>query len=653
MDIYKIGVEIAMIGGIEAALLGLGKKFMGLHGDAEKVNKELSKTSGIIKGFGQIALGGALLAELNNLVKHGNELVRIQRNMAEAGASPAEVAQATAESWKSTSHWMNVSAVQSLELANNFRGIFGGQAEANSFIDQASGLMSFMKATNHDSAGENILKQVEAAIKSGEISANITPADMSKHLTSLAAMGIAFGDGVKVSDYLTAQRTASVSYRGWDEEMRYGVFPALVQELGQRAGTQAMTSFQRVGAGTMWRGYAIQQGIDLGMIDPNQVNYSTTGPKSLKSQHAIRDQGLAVSNPFEWAIKDLKPAIEKLAASQLDIQRKKGNGTDTFLAEEMGIMGRLFPDRNANAFFTEMITQSPKWVKDVAVMGDARKSIADKGGFAGYVQGSYDYQSQALGTQWHNMLVALGSPLVGDATKGMASINSAMNKLVTTFASHPDAVRGVGEVTAAISALLGVTGLYKVGKGVGSLLTGGGLTGSAAALDGSAAALTRAAVALGGEGVVGPAGAKGGMLMGLLGRVVPALIGSWAGGEVGKYLYPQTDEQRKKFNDFVHQSPGQFLGGLLGSGTYSGPHARSRATHDLAYFNKNGLPAPQVHFAPNMTAHVTLNGRQIAAEISKLVMDNIGKLIPHPTSAPMASSSAFGPNFDGGAVPAL
>lgn len=222
------------------------------------------------------------------------------------------------------------------------------------------------------------------------------------------------------------------------------------------------------------------------------------------------DKGMFGSNPDQWVIKHLIPALKK---DGVDLT----NNTAIAAA-----VGKLSGNTNATAFLTRVITQRQqieRWLRlmDNAVGTDKADQVRQNDPFVSWA---------GFKSSLENLSAALIP--IDSITSGLNSLTDGINKLAGAAEDNPF-------LTALGMGAAGY-GVFKGGKWAGGKLADAfGLKSSAIALDGSAAALTRAAVALHG-GAVGGAGGKQrpskapgklttglalGSLFGLAGRAVP------------------------------------------------------------------------------------------------------------------------------------
>lgn len=448
-NVYEIGIKIGMQNAVSPVLALLAKEVLGLD----------AKVAGLIKRFAALslaqksALGGGVglaagVATLNvygKIVDKGNELVAVQRRMTQAGVANKDLVEATQKAYEMTAKYRNTGLVENLKLINDARSTFGSQHDATHHIDDFIRAESFLKAYQGGKGASNshgLGQEIIAAMKSGEIAGKITPAEMKEHVAQLVGMRVAYGNNVKITDYLTAQRAGGVALRNSEDSFRYGIFPALVQENGVNAGTMMMTAFNKIVAGTGNRTQSLRAMEGIGLLNEENVQYDKNGRVvRLKNPSGIKGSEDAARNFPRWVMETLKPL--------LDVK----TGGDH--VKEAQLISQLFPDRNAAKAITEIIQQWPKLVKDAALQMAARNEYAKNGG----QEGSLDYQKQAFGAQLESTAQTLGAPMVEQATSNLKRITESLSSL-TTWAkdTNPDVLKGIGDGILAIGGGLAVGG---------------------------------------------------------------------------------------------------------------------------------------------------------------------------------------------------
>lgn len=599
MDVYKIGVALAVSSNGAQVLGALSHQLLNVNAHVNQLQGGLNRLKVAIGGAFAVAGGVAILGTMGKMVEHGHELVKIQADMAQAGVKAADIQEATAKAWEMTAQNKNMSAVEVMKLINDGRMTFGSQRDATHHVDDFVQAQSFLKAYQggkHAGHGEGLMREINAAMKSGELAGKISPAEMQEHVKQLVAMKVAYGEGVKVTDYLTAQRAGGVSLRNTKDEFRYGTFPALVQENGSGAGVMLMTAFNKIAAGTGNREKSLGLMRDIGLLEDGKYKNTKKGAE-LTSPDGIKGASAFAANPHKWVMEVFKPLVDKVT-------------TDPIKQAQM--ISGMFPDRNAAKLLTEILQQSPKFEKDGRLMQEAYKKQDGKG----YVDNSYGGQKQAFNAQVDNLQQILGGAMVGPATEALKKLNEALSGMAqwAKAAEHADKIKGIGIAIAGLGAAL-------VGTGVTALVIAAGPV--AAAVGGIIAgysALAGALVAFKPQ-IMGAIEAISGVL-----TQIPAKVSAIAGvfvAEIGKI-----PEMVSGAISAAMTAIGNAIAGALkalnpfgGGGTPTVPGAKSGKTSnpgdDLPGLGKQGalksaVPPPNAQ-ATVVNTKINLDGRQIAA----------------------------------------
>lgn len=435
-DVYKVGISLIMTGNHGQFLSGMAKQLLGVHAHAHDLERTLGRLGRIRLAIGggiAIAGGVTALKGVEKLVDKGNELVKVQKDMAAAGVSAAEAQEALGKAWEMTAKHKNIGTVEVMKLINDARMTFGSQHEATHHIDEFVKMASFLRSFEGGKHGHNatgFLGEVNAAMKSGEIAGKVSPEEMKTHVRQLTAMKVAYGEQLKIQQYLTAQRAAGVALRNTSDEFRYGMFPALVQENGSGAGVMLMTAFNKIVAGTGNRTKSLEHMAEIGLLNKSQLEYDKAGRiKGLKNPDAIKNSREAAMNFGDWVMNTLKPRIDKVA---------KGDHI-----KEAQFVSAMFPDRNAAKAITEILQQYTKFTKDAKLMAEAYKALD----MEKYVDQSWEGQKQAFETQFENLVTALGAPIVGTATDMLARLNGVIAEFATSAGDgkNAEAIRNIAK----------------------------------------------------------------------------------------------------------------------------------------------------------------------------------------------------------------
>jgi hypothetical protein len=475
---YQVGVSLLLSSNATQIFSALGQHFLGLQRHMTNFQNNWKKTAMLIGGGVGIFGGVAVLKGAEKLIDHGNHLVKIQRDMAQAGATSVQVQNAYAKAWELTAKYQNMGAADILKVMNDARAIFGNQDVATKDIEPLIRIGSFLRAYQGTEKGkathDSIVREITAGLKSGEISGNITAEDMSKHADNLAAMKVYYGDQVSIARYLQAQRAAGVSYLTSGDEFRYGMFPALVQEFGPGAGVMQQTLWAKTVAGVMNRTRSLQAMDQYGILKPGEVQYDKVG-RAIGLKHggeSIVGSKVAAENYPKWVMETLIPKVLQKTGIKAGAD---GRFSKTDLTTIASIIGQFFPDRNAMKAVMEAVVQYPKLLKDAAGLLKVRKD------WETYTAGSWDYQKEAFGTQWTNFLDALGAPIVKSATERLAQFNGQMAGF-SQWAAKSENAESIKNI---LTAIIGFAAFFTAGSIAAILLAigpAGWLIGGLAAL---------------------------------------------------------------------------------------------------------------------------------------------------------------------------
>lgn len=409
-----------------------------------------------------VGLGAAMVKPIEEALKAGNELIQAQNKMAYAGGTVAEVADATRLAWEGTAKYMNVSAVAGVHMANDLRQVFGSQEAANRYLPEA---IRFMAMTKSWSEGKGLQGKVDpeketfAAIKSAEMAGkSMSPEKLHTYLDSLQRALQAGGGNVSSQQFLAAQRIAGTAFYGWDDKFRFGVFPAMIQELGVKAGTQAMTSYSKLGAGNAWSKTNLAEGIDAGIIDPKKVEYDKTGRPMRLMPGGLKFGSEYAAQPLQFYEDRLKPWLDKKYGKDLDDPK--------VLSDRVAALTRLGGTQNIGRFLSELMVQQNKFEKDAGLPGRV------KGDPELYMKSDWLTAITSFHTQWQNLMTALGSSNVGPAANVLNQINSVLATMAQSLKDNPALAGNLMKVAMGLSALLIVGGAVAVFAGAISALGG-------------------------------------------------------------------------------------------------------------------------------------------------------------------------------------
>lgn len=379
----------------------------------------------------------------------------------------------------------------------------------------------------------NRMSQYYNALRSGELLGLGQDPKKLKEWTDMATQAVIASGGrldmAQIRQFVSTAGSAAIAM-----DPRFilrNLSELMVEQGGSKVGTMAAT-FMQSGAGRMTQ-MSAKENEALGLLDASKVTFGRGGHPIL-GDDAWKDETMRFSNPGQWAIHDLAPAIMKKLGVDMsgmtDEQiANRVSAANLSELEKVGItkeLAHLFSDRNAQKFAEQLMLHSTAMERFSGRMDRANPGAAGAGdpvmAWAG-VTGAWETLRSA----------ALAGPL--DQLIGpMHAAAAVMTTIADTFRDHP-VLSG--------DALMGGGGALALGTGYSAISlvrAGPALTGAAASLEGAAAALSRSAIAQAGEGALGGAASFGWLgKLGLAGLVTAVTV----------ELAHQADEEMRSHTD--------------------------------------------------------------------------------------------------------
>lgn len=177
-------------------------------------------------------------------------------------------------------------------------------------------LHSFLKAWGggkHAGAADAMLKDIGAAIRSGDLTGGVTAKLLAEHGEALRVATINMGDKFKVVPYFQAVQKAATALSVADKTFKYVDFPVLVSRLGRDGAVAIATGFQKL-MGTRLTQPTMEAWRNLGLVDMGQVRLDKNGfidPKSVVGKKWLKNSDDYALNTTDALMKYVLPAIGK------------------------------------------------------------------------------------------------------------------------------------------------------------------------------------------------------------------------------------------------------------------------------------------------------------------------------------------------------
>ena len=445
MDVFRIGVSMALTSNASALLGVIAKDFMGVRGEIGKTEAAMGRLKGVMVGLGAVMAGGAILSGVGKLVEHGRELVHQQALMAEQGMTVREQADATAAAYKTASDVLGTSVSKNAALIRELRGVLGNSTDAMTALPEFSKaglLMSSMKGAHNENDLQTLAKALELRgdlinPKTGKIDPDMLKEGLNQAFRTMSASG----GLISPQDLMGVTKQAGPMARMMTAQQFYDTaFSAIMEMGGQRAGTALSAVGRAIYGGIMPKRNAMEFE-RLKLLDPNAVQHLGAGatqinPAGFKGVDTLSTKGL-----LAYVQDVIKPAMEAAGIKSGSDQQKE--------------LYRLFPTETARRMIGLFLQQAETVTRDVKLRAGAQgvDQAYDTG-----MKNDPTMKIEAFHKAWDNLMTSLGAPLVGPATDALVWMARKVDQAALFFSQHQEAVKIIGAFTAAFGGLLVLSG---------------------------------------------------------------------------------------------------------------------------------------------------------------------------------------------------
>ncbi|HIQ17208.1 MAG TPA: hypothetical protein EYH41_04300 [Novosphingobium capsulatum] len=443
---YSVAIKLSVANLASQGVRILANDLLKAHGAATNLQGKLSALKMVAVGYGLDRAGQGILGFMGKSIDASKEYTRQLSLMSAAGMGQKDIAEATAQAWKTSQSVITSSAAENLKAIRELRSVFGlhhmGEAYAIlPTVQRTKAVLEALTGKEQEGVAFDMVKAIELRTP-GVMSAQRM--QQNADLMARALMGM--GGTLTVNDFHMALKQAKTSAFGLNDDFVYSYLPTLIQEVktkgggAQTAGTALMSTYGAVIQGTLKKS-AIPLWEQMGLINPSDVVKNSTGQMQLKPG-AVKGAQLFQQNPYAWANQVLAPAIDAYGKS-------RGLNREQILS---GMLG----NRNAQWFLNTMIGKSPQFERDreLIASGGSSKQAYDR-----LLKSNPQLAEQALHNQWQNILAILGYQVLPKLIPFMVKFANGLDHIAQWMSDHPN-------LTAAIAfGLIGIGGaLMLIGK---------------------------------------------------------------------------------------------------------------------------------------------------------------------------------------------
>lgn len=563
IDIFKVGVSIAMTSNASQVLGVMLTQLGGVNNAVTALNKNLASTQVVAAAAMTALAGGAVLMGLTAIVNKARNLNdELSRLKMLGGEFASSIGRARDAAFQTTFGAPTGTAGGNVAMQREISGIVGDPAIAAQLlpeVSRAAYVASFYTKEDPSKIAQNLLKMADvrgALLGDGPdgkkfINWEALKPDLEMAIKALVIQGGALSSG----DLLGMVKQGSVPFRSMSAESAYLDMAEIASVLGgQRSGTALTSLFQQLIGGKMTKQTA-QALTDAGMLLPTDWTSGRSGGVVVSPEGTRRFSAME-RDPAQWFASQGQEKIRAYA---------EANGVS-----EVQAIFRLFGRQTTQRLVAEILSSEPQ----IARTREIAAGMKDYSGqYDDLLKENLTTNIRAFQSAWTTLMEALGAAAVPTAITLLQSLTTAIQGMTKWALDNPDTVTTLMHLTAGMGAFAIAIGAFAIGSAAaGALAVLNGPLGVAAL----AAGLTALAGSLSGfpswlvSMVTGAAAGAGvGMRFGgAQGAVFGAALGGLTGVAInpptGPDLNPSSDRPSRITNEPVGAGLRSWMGRLFG-----------------------------------------------------------------------------------------
>lgn len=450
-EAYSIAVKISVVNQVSGALMAMSKQFSQLHGQAAGFQKKLDKIKmTMLQGGALVGVGAFGLKMFDGAIKSADEYYHQLAILKNVGMSQVDVAKSVQKAWETTHEVMATKASDNIKTLLELRSAFGEGKYDEALailptVQRVGAVLQSITGAKQDHVGFDMIKAIELGTKGA-----LSEEGVKRQAEMMSRAIIAMNGTVNVSDFHQALKFSRSAAPYLSDEFKYQYLPTLIQEFKTKGGGASgagntIASLFGVIVGKMIPKDLIQNWIDSGLVKPGSVvtdPHSRTTSKILPGGIVGSDE--FASNPETFALKYIKPAIEKLEAS------KHISEIDAYYA--------LTKNRIAAFGLQTLVNKAQQFARDRDLINRAPDSATAYNNLA---KTDPELAKRQFDAQWENLKVRLAYDIMPKLIKAFEWLTPKLSDLVGFMEKHQTAV------TVFVGAFLGLSALSAI---AGSIL---------------------------------------------------------------------------------------------------------------------------------------------------------------------------------------
>jgi len=459
-EAYSIAVRISVVNQVSSALMAMSKQFSALHGQATDFQKRLDKIKlTMLQGGALLGAGAFGLKLFDGAVKSADEYYHQLAILKNVGMSQVEVAQSVQKAWETTHEVMSSRASENIKTLLELRSAFGEgkYAEALSIlptVQRMGAVMQSITGASQDRIGFDMVKAIEFGTKGA-----LTQENVNRQAEMMSKAIIAMNGTVTVADFHQALKYSRAFAPYLSDDFKYNYLPTLIQEFktgrgGASGAGNVIASTGAIVLGQMIPKDLIGNWVAAGLVDPKKiVNNPHDRTKSKILPGGVVGQS-EFNNPELWAVKYVKPAIERLEKTQH--------------IDELSAYYALTKNRIGAFGLQTFVNKAVQFQRDRDLIQRAPDSSQ---AYKNLAKTDPELAKRQLDAQWENLKVRLAYDVMPKLLQAFEWLTPKLSALVNFMEQHQTAVTAFVSAFLGLSTLTAVAGSILLVKGAFSALS--------------------------------------------------------------------------------------------------------------------------------------------------------------------------------------
>lgn len=302
------------------------------------------------RALGPLALGYSGYALGKHAIEANAEYQREKVRGSLAGMSDAEIAASTSQAGDLSSKYRSVGQQEIMEHIRKLRGTLGDLHHAQEMVESVVQAQAVLSSGPGGKAGAiRDLDQITKGLEGAGFASD--PQKFGRMLDAFVKGKNLFGETLTGEDFRTYIQRSKSSKFGLSEEYLSAIVPTMLQHEGaNQFGTAQATAFNALVGGRQTKASKAKLR-EFGLLD---------------KKGDVVDKDLLISNPYDWAVKNLKSRME---AAGMKLDTAAGSEERT---KAVDFLMKAFSARNTGEFFAALLANLKVIEKDRANLQNAK-----------------------------------------------------------------------------------------------------------------------------------------------------------------------------------------------------------------------------------------------------------------------------------------